>query len=219
MKPKFGSGLLFDSYNKAANNKINGLGVINIFRAWGFPCFRQATAIISLFNLRKGTTTGEIQLSKSRGTETQIIASFNVTSDFNNACTTAVTPLSLKFSEKGHYFIKAVFHDYKSTLKIPFNVNLIKWPIFSEEERKFAKVHRIPSESIRTDVHCQKCAHVYIFGENILEEVPPPGGVMRFPESGEFKCEQCGETIYLKDIQGQIRFSLKQLLSNVMKGH
>ncbi len=218
MKPTFGSGLLFDSYNQTANKKINGLGVINIFRAWGFPCFRQATALISIFNLRKGSTTGDILLSKSRCIEKQIITSFTVTIDANNACMAAATPLLLKFNEKGRYFINAVFHDYKSTLKIPFTVDLQRWPIFSEKEHQFAKEHHIPSGSMRADVHCQKCEHAYIFEENILEEVLPPGGVMRFPESGEFKCEQCSETIYLKDIQGQIRFSLKEMLSNTMRG-
>lgn len=219
MKPTFGSGLLFDSYNETANKKINGLGAINIFRAWGFPSFRQATALISIFNLRKGSTTGEILLKKPHAIDKQSIRSFTVTTDSNNSCMTAVIPLSLKFNEKGRHFIYAIFHDYKSTLKIPCIVELQKWPTFSQEERQFVRKHRnILLGPIRTNLTCQQCSHAYIFEENILEEVLPPGGVTRFPKSGEFECTECNETIYLKDIQGQIRFSLKQMLSNIMRG-
>ena len=219
MIPTFGSGLLFDSYNKTANKKINGLGAINIFRAWGFPSFRQAIALISIFNLRKGPTAGEILLRTPHTIEKQHITSFTVTTDSNNSCMTATIPLSLKFNEKGRHFIHAIFHDYKSTLKIPCIVELQKWPTFSEQEHQFIREHRnIPLGPIRTNLTCQQCNHAYIFEESILEEVSPPGGVTRFPKSGEFECTECKETIYLKDIQGQIRFSLKQMLSNIMRG-
>lgn len=219
MKPTFGSGLLFDSYNETSNKKINGLGAINIFRTWGFPSFRQATALISIFNLKKGSTTGEILLGKPHAIDKQSVTSFTVATDRNNSCMTAVIPLLLKFNEKGRHSINAMFHDYKSTLKIPCFVELQKWPVFSQEECQFVREHHnVPIGPIRTNLTCQQCGHAYIFEENILEEALPPGGVTRFPESGEFRCTECNETIYLKDIQGQIRFSLKQMLSNTMRG-
>lgn len=218
MQPKFNSGLLFDSFNETANKKINGLGAINIFRAWGFPCTRQSIALISIFDLKKGDTKGDILLSKLHGTEETKVTSFTATTNIKNSCITAVIPIAVTFERKGRYYLKAVFHDYKSVLKIHFIVDLQKWPIFSKEELDFIREHPIPYGSIRADIQCNKCSHAYIFEETILEGILPPGGVMRFPESGEFQCEQCNEKIYLRDIQGQMRFSLKEIISNAMRG-
>lgn len=218
MKPTFGSGLLFDSHTEMANNKINGQGVINIFRAWDFPCFRSATAIISCFRLSKGITTGDIFFSKLRGVKEELIGSFEISAPTNNTCISITTPLLLRLDKTGYHYIKAVFHNYKSTMKIPFTVNMQKWPIFSKEEQLYIKNNRNLFGSLRVNVHCQKCKHAYIFEENITEEVVTPGGVMIFPESGKYKCTECGEIIYLRDIQGQIRFTLKQMILQSKKG-
>ena len=218
MQPKFNSGLLFDIGNESPNKKINGLGSINIFRAWGFPCTRRATILTSILDLKKGDNKGDILLSQLHSTEKTKVTSFNAKSNVNNACMTAVIPLAVSFRQEGRYYFKAVFHDYKSVLKIHFIVDLQKWPNFSKEELDFVREYTTPYSSIRADIHCNKCSHAYIFEENILGEVSPPGGVMRFPESGEFQCCQCDEKIYLRDIQGQMRFSLKEIISNAIKG-
>ena len=218
MQPKFNSGLLFDIVNVTPNNKINGLGSINIFRAWGFPSTRQATILISIFNLKRGDNSGDILLGKLHGTEEIKVAPFSVKSNVNNACMTTAIPVVVTFIEEGRYYFKSVFHDYKSVLNIHFKFDLQKWPIFSKEEIDFVRKNPKPFSSIRADINCNKCSHTYIFEENILEEVPPSGGVSRFPESGELQCGECNEKIYLRDIQGQMRFSLKEIISNAMKG-
>ncbi|MFC1956822.1 hypothetical protein ACFLVY_00795 [Chloroflexota bacterium] len=217
MKPKFGSGLLFNSINTTANKQINGLGLINIFRVWAFPCFRNATAVISIFNLSKGTTTGKLFLTTSKRAEMRAIGDFKVVTDRNNT-TLAVTPtLTLEFASGGFYFIRAVLDNYKSTLNIPFSVILQKWPEFTQEERQFAQERELPARTIRADLNCPECKHAYIFQESIFEDIQLPGGVLRFPESGEYVCTECSAPIYLRDIQGQIRFSLKEILLNAMK--
>ncbi|HEY33359.1 MAG TPA: hypothetical protein G4O10_09700 [Dehalococcoidia bacterium] len=217
MQPKFNSGLLFDIVQETSNRKINGLGAINIFRAWGFPCRRNATLLLSLLYLKKGANSGDILLGKLRGTEETKLTSFTVTSNINNAHMSAAIPLQLSFKQQGRYYFKSVFHDYRSVLKIHFVVHLQKWPVFSEEELTFVRESPTTYNSIRANIHCDKCSHAYIFEENILDVLPPPGGVMRFPESGEFRCTQCQETIHLKDIQGQMRFSLKEIITSAMK--
>jgi len=218
MQPKFNSGFLFDSVNKTANNKVNGIGAINVFRAWGFPCVRQSTALISMFGLKKGDNTGNIVLSKLHSTEETHVASFNAPMSINNSWINAVIPLVVTFNQKGRHYFKAILHDSKSVLKIHFIVDLQKWPKFSKEELDFVIEHPIPYGSIRADIQCNKCSHAYIFEETILEGIMPPGGIMRFPESGEFKCKQCDEIIFLSDIQGQMRFSLKEIITNAMRG-
>lgn len=218
MQPKFNSGLLFDSYNENIKRKIDGIGNINIFRAWGFPCLRQAIMLVSVFNLKKGETKGDILLSQPHKIEEIKVNTFTLTTNINNTWMTAPIPFSVNFRQEGLHYFKTIFHEYKSVLKIHFTVDLQKWPSFSKSELDFVKENPKSFDSIRADIHCDKCSHVYIFEETILEGISPPGGVMRFPKSGKYQCNECGNTIYLKDIQGQIRFSLKERISNAMKG-
>jgi len=218
MQPKFNSGLLFDFFSETPNKKINGLGSINIFKAWGFPSTRRATILISILDLKKGENKGDIVLVQLHNTEETKLTSFSAKSNINNACMTAVIPIVVSFTKEGRYYFKAVFHDYKSVLKIYFNVAMQKWPEFSTEELDFVRANPTPYNSIRADISCNKCSHAYIFEENILGDISPPGGIMRFPESGEIQCAQCDEKIYLRDIQGQMRFSLKEMIFNTMKG-
>ena len=95
------------------------------------------------------------------------------------------------------------------TLTIAFEVRKKDWPQFTKAETEFAKANPNCAKSIRANIHCAKCSYAYVFEETLLE-APPDGGVQRFPESGEFKCIDCQDTLELRDLQGQLRASLKE---------
>ena len=66
-------------------------------------------------------------------------------------------------------------------------------------------------------VKCKNCGHSCLFEEKILESEEHSGGTIPFPESGIHECDNCGHNMKLKDIQGQIRASIKDNLSNFLK--
>ena len=217
--PFFGSGLLFDVVASTPGGKLTGQGAICVFWAWGFPCSRQCWALMTIFNLRKGSTPILIRLRKGHSRQMNTVGSGDVTTSADNACATTPMLLTYQFQEPGEYFLVATLGGYRSKLEIPFAVIVRDWPTFTEAERQFARKNPGSVPGARATVHCSKCSHAYIFEENLSEDTPLPGGVQKFPESGKFECIDCGETVHLRDIQGQLRSSLKQILSQTIRGH
>ena len=80
------------------------------------------------------------------------------------------------------------------------------------EKNKSLIPHKVSAQ-----VKCKNCSHSYLFEEKILESEKDSGGTIPFPESGIYECDNCGHKMKLKDIQGQIRASIKDNLSNFIK--
>lgn len=215
--PRFGGGIITDNAALAPTGKMNAYGIFTMFWAWDFPCRRHADVIITLFDIPKRKTKVTISVKKE-GTRAKELASLIIKSNevhpiplVNN------TPLTLTFSSAGNYELLCSIPQTRRTLKIAFEVRKKAWPEFTKDEIKFARANPDFIKIIRTNIHCLKCSHAYIFEEN-LSEIPPDGGVERFPESGKFKCKNrnCTNTLELRDLQGQLRDSLKEQIKQAM---
>lgn len=210
----FGSGIMADAVLTAENGKIIAHGIFTSFLAWAYPCRRKCDAIITLFNPpQRGV---EIIMSyRRKGSNYIKIGRFDREKDKKDLLgTTIQVPVQFRFERAGDYELKFVIKGTRTSLIIPFKLNTKEWPVFSEEEKEFVKSNPNYISNIHTNVSCDnaKCNHRYVFEESVTEESKIVGGVHRFPESGIFKCEECGKKLFLKDLQGQIRASLKELL-------
>ena len=75
------------------------------------------------------------------------------------------------------------------------------------EKNKALIPHKVSAQ-----VKCSQCNQHYVFEEKILDSVESSGGTTPFPENGIYECDSCGHRMKLKDIQGQIRASIKDNL-------
>lgn len=126
-------------------------------------------------------------------------------------------PLKFRFESEGDYEVTGRIAGYKSTSRIPLVVQTMPWPTFTQREIHYLRSNPSRLPQIRATVECEKCKSPYVFQEFPIEAPELPKNVYRFPESGEFKCEKCSTSIPLKDVQGQIRDSLKKQISDLLR--
>ena len=215
--PKFGSGILADSAHTDAGGKVSCKGLFTIFWAWAYPCTRSGNILATIFDLPKGTTSVSISLGK-RGTggKKKSVALVDVDSEDTDGAMILHVPFKHRFNAPGKYEIVLNFRDYAGSLRIPFNLSERPWPKFTAKEKAFAEKNPDVQSAFRMNVHCASCGHAYIFEESLLD-AEPRGGVLKFPESGVFVCEECGRNIQLRDMQGQLRQSLKDNVTAQMR--
>jgi hypothetical protein len=213
---RLGSGILADSIKKSDQGKIDCYGIFTIFHAWGYPCSRSWKAIITIFNLPKGNTSLTVTL-KEKSKNIKSLGSVDISGDDPNGVIAIPIPLKYRFNKPGSYYLEFTIIDNLKKLRIPFEVRTKEWPEFTKKEIEFAKNNNLIPQSLRANVHCDKCEYAYIFEETFIPELEPKGGIHRFPESGRFECSGCGQVLELRDIQGQLRASLKDIISQKMR--
>ena len=213
---RLGSGILADSIKKSDQGKIDCYGIFTIFHAWSYPCSRTWNVIVTAFELPKGNTSITVTL-KQKGKNIKSLGTINIDSELTHNVTVIPMPLKYRFEKPGTYFLEFSILDSIKKLKIPFEVRTKDWPEFTAEEIRFAIDNNVLPQNLRANVHCEKCKYAYIFEETIITEHAPKGGVLRFPKSGKFECLDCGQIIELRDIQGQLRASLKDIITKQMR--
>lgn len=211
---RFGGGVLTDNISLADTGKINAHGIFTMFWAWDFPCHRRGVAIITLFDLPKRKTKVVVSVKK-KGSKSIKLASLIVESKGEPPPPIPTIPLTFTLTSAGSYELVFSIYGGRSKLKIPFEVRKKDWPQFTKVERKFARTNPNCIKSIRTNVQCNKCSYSYVFEESLLE-TQPDKGIERFPDSGKYKCKGCKHTLTLRDLQGQIRSSLKDHIKKAM---
>ena len=216
MNPILGSGILANSSSLSQTRKLNCLGIITVFWAWAFPCFRNWQALVTFFNLKKGKTPITVSIGKWNSIKLSSLLMMDIEVKDNISSITVPIILNHKFSELGLYNLVISFKDYPGKLKIPFEVKEKKWPIITNAEKRFIYEKKGFFPKFQANVHCDKCDHVYVFEESINLINREKGGVFNFPENGVFECIECGNILYLKDIQGQLRSALKDVILKKM---
>jgi DNA-directed RNA polymerase subunit M/transcription elongation factor TFIIS len=127
--------------------------------------------------------------------------------------TTIQIELGYRFEKEGDYEIVCSLKDYPSKLKIPLRIKLREWPVFSVKEIRILENNKsLLPHKVSAQVKCRKCNQHYVFEEKILPSEVYSGGTLPFPETGIYECEHCDHKLKLKDIQGQIRASIKDNL-------
>jgi hypothetical protein len=213
---RLGSGILSDSIKTSEHGKVDCYGVFTIFYAFGYPCSRSWKATITAFELPKGNSLLTIALKKGNKI-INVLGTATINSIELNGVISIPIPLTYRFSKPGAYMVECSLRDIRNKLRIPFEVRTKGWPVFTEKEIEFARNNASIPQSLRATVHCDKCEHAYIFEETFIPDMEIKGGVFRFPDSGKFDCKECDQILELRDLQGQLRFSLKEMISQKMQ--
>lgn len=213
---RLGSGLLSDSVKISEQGKLDCYGIFTIFYAWAYPCNRSWSIVVTVFELSKGTTPITITLKRDSDVIKEL-ATATIKNKEQNGVSTFSVPLKYRFDTPGTYILECALRNRHNRLRIPFEVRTKGWPEFTEKEIGFAKGNPAIPQSLRANVHCEKCEHAYIFEETFLSDLETKGGIFRFPGSGKFECLECNHTLELRDIQGQLRESLKNIISQSMR--
>jgi len=216
INPILGSGILANSSSRSQIGKLDCLGIITIFWAWAFPSITHWKALITIFNLKKGKTAITVSIGKRNSIKLSSLVMMDIEVKDNLSSITVPIVLNYKFSELGLYNLVISFKNYPGKLKIPFEVREKKWPVITNAEKRFINEKKGFFPKFQANVHCDKCDHVYVFEESIGEIKNGKGGVFSFPENGVFECIECGNILHLKDMQGQLRSALKDIILKKM---
>lgn len=211
--PYIGGGLLCDRVEDATD-KPNCYGVFTKFLSWDFPSKRSGNLVFSIFNIEKQTNLKIVYGKKEQSEKKELI---NYILDHTMAGL-IVVPYTFVFESSGLYEINFILNEKKSNSKVAFMVEGQDWPIFNQKELNFIKKNPELFPSIKINVKCEKCSHLYIFEDILLDQMEPVGGVIKFPDNEEFKCVECENLMYLKDLHGQIRSTYKTMLLEKMGG-
>lgn len=217
MKPRFGAGQICDSSKTQSSGKVDIVGIFTRINSWGFPCTRNWSLVFSVFDITDSTTI-IISLKKRRVKSQKTIATIDISKPEKKIDKLFNINIMHTFDSEGMYEIICSFKEHNGRLSIPFKVQFLEWPTFTNKEIKLVEKYKksFPYK-INVSINCENCSHIYIFEESILADEEPSGGAIRFPDDGHFTCSDCENTINLKDIQGRIRSSLKENLKILKK--
>lgn len=212
-KPWFGGGLVSDSARPQNSGKIDVHGVFTQMYCWGYPALRAWALVVTIFDLPRAKTPLIIGIKRKGNSEIDTLATLDIKDESLDNAHTIHLELGYRFQKEGDYEIICYFKDYSAKLKTPIRIRTREWPTFSTKEIEILEKNKalIPHK-VSAQVKCSQCNQHYVFEEKILDSVESSGGTTPFPENGIYECDSCGHRMKLKDIQGQIRASIKDNL-------
>ncbi len=211
--PRFGGGLIADNARPQSSGKIDVHGVFTLMHTWGYPAGRVWTLVLTIFDVPKLQTTLHIGISRKGSKQIDTLATSDIKDEKYDNASTIQIEIGYRFEKEGDYEIVCSLKDYSSKLRIPLRINLRDWPSFSEKEIAILNNNRsVLPHKVTAQVTCRKCNQHYVFEEKIIPSEVYSGGTIPFPINGIYECENCDYKLSLKDIQGQIRASIKDNL-------
>jgi len=208
--PTLAAAVFCTAVSKSESGKTNCQDIFTSFLTWAYPtAVRSWFAILTVYDLPPGgSTTIVVSISHGHGKKTTL-ANADIKHGPEDLGSIINILLQHKFQNEGRHIVHFNIVGTTKVLKIPLNVLTRPWPEFSDEDLEFLKNNPSISHSIRINVLCSNCSRPYVFEDNVLPKGKLVGGVLPFPDSGLFECTECGHKLHLKDIQGQLRSSIK----------
>jgi DNA-directed RNA polymerase subunit RPC12/RpoP len=212
------SAVFCNSASQGEGGKVDCRGVFTSFLAWGYPTSLRAWhAILTLYDLPPGTTSISIAIAVERGRK-KTLASVGIEKAKVDLGSVINVPLQFQFPREGFYLVHFNVIGRTTSLRVPVKVTTKQWPTFSQKELDFlSKNPRIP-HSVRVNLICSECSRPYVFEESVLPNEELVESVFPFPDRDVFKCLSCGRRMHLKDIQGQVRSSIKTAVEALLSG-
>jgi len=216
--PSFGSAIFCNSATQGERGKVDCRGIFTSFLAWSYPTFmRNWQAIVTIYDLPKKTIGVSVAIACGRGKK-ETLATADVEKREGELGNVLHIPLRYQFHKEGIYNIFFNIIGTVKMLKVPLKVSTQDWPEFTDREIESIRRKKNLPNAIRAVVICSDCSKPYTFEEALLPGHKIADGVEPFPNSGSIICESCGTKIYLKDVQGQVRSSMKTAVQRVRKG-
>lgn len=214
-RPFFGSITLADTVNER-DRKIDCLGLYTALYAWAFPCNRTLRLAFTLFSAPIGKTTCIAIARKQGKRRVSKLCDFFVQTEIGGNVAGKLEAQH-EFEEPGIHEIVLKLIEVPARIIAPVEVIEKEWPEFTQKELIFAKKHPHIQQAARAVLHCSECKHAYIFEERVIAPKSSEGGILHFPENGIFECEDCGTTIKVRDLQGRMRWSLREAIHAEMR--
>lgn len=213
------SGAIFcNSSSPGESGKVDCRGIFTSFLVWAYPTsLRLWHAILTLHNLPEGASSVTAAISYGRGKKTNL-ATANIKNKKEGLGNIIRIQLGYRFEREGMYILHFNIVGSTASIRVPVKVKTQPWPNFTKKQLEFLKKNPSIPHSIRMNVLCSECSRPYVFEETVFRDETLAGGVFPFPESGLIECESCSHKMHLKDIQGQLRSSIKTAVVNAMKG-
>lgn len=216
--PLLSGGVLCNSSSPGESGKVDCRGIFTSFLVWAYPTsVRLWQAILILHNLPKGTSSVTASISYGSGKKTTL-ATATIENKQEGLGNVISIPLGYRFNREGIYMLHFNMVGTKTNLKVPLKIKTQPWPNFTKKQLEFLKNNHSIPHSIRMNVLCSECSRPCIFEETVFPDDTLAGGVSPFPKSGSIECESCRHKMHLRDIQGQLRSSIKTAVINAMKG-
>jgi hypothetical protein len=221
-KPRFGSAIFCNGVTPGEDGKLNCSDVFTSFLSWGKPSsIRNWFAVFNMYDLPIGTTSVVISIVRGfsgRGEKTTLSA-IDVHHKGQNLGSVFHAPLFYQFQKPGDYSIIFQITGSNTKLIVPIKVTEQDWPKFTKKDIQIIRDNPQIPKKIRSVINCSDCSRPYTFEESFVPEIPVTEGTQAFPEDGIFECDTCGRIIHLKDIQGQVRNSIRRALDRLKKGN
>ena len=216
--PQLVAAVFCNSVSRGKSAKMDCKGVFTSFLAWAYPTsIRTWHAVLSIYSLPKGTTTITVSISRGRGKKTTL-TSADIQRGKVDVGTIINMPLSYRFSQEGFYNVHFNVVGTTTSLKIPLLISTQQWPRMTKRQRDFLKSNPAIPHSIRMNVLCSECSRPFMLEESVLPDEQFAEGVLPFPDSGKLECGTCSHILHLKDLQGQLRSSIKAGVTAAMRG-
>jgi len=216
--PQIAGTIFCNSASQGNDGKVNCRGVFTSFLAWAYPTsIRSWNAILTIYDLDEATTTISAAISYGQGKETKL-ATANIQRGKFDIGNVINIPLRYRFENEGFHLVHFTVEDSIASLRVPVKVTTKPWPNFTKKQLQFLKENSSVPHSLRMNILCSKCSRPFTLEESVLPDEKLAGGVLPFPHTGEIECESCGHILYVRDIQGQLRDSIKNAVSESMRG-
>jgi len=219
MSTKLGGAILCNATSKGDDNKLDCRGVFTSFLAWAFPTTPRAWhSILTLYEYPT-TDTIFINTAISFGHGRKInLTKVELPPQKGNFGLIVDIPQFYSFTEEGLYFIHFSIVGTTNTLSLPVKVITQPWPRVTKKQLNFLEKNSLVPNSVQITIICSKCSHPVLFQDSFLPGTTLAKSAHPFPDSGIYKCEECGDIMYLKDIQGQARSSIIATIPKVWRG-
>jgi hypothetical protein len=216
--PKLAGAIFCNSASKDPGGKINCRAIFTSFLAWAYPTsLRKWFNIITLHHLPKGTTSLSVAISYGRGKKTTL-ATADVERGKVDVGNVVYMPVQYQFKKEGFYTVHFSIIESTTILKVPLKVTTKPWPRITKRQIQYLKEHSSVPNSARITILCASCSRPYNLEESVLPDAKLAGGILPFPDTGKFECEDCGHILHVKDFQGQLRDSIKNTVNEAIRG-
>ena len=216
--PRLAGAIFCNSASTGDGGKVNCRGVFTSFLAWAYPTsIRRWHLILTIHDLLKDTTTVSVAISYGRGKKTTL-ATVDIQRSKVDLGNVINLLLGYRFEKEGFYTVHFTVVGSTASLKVPVKVATKRWPRFTKKQVQFLKENPSVPHSLRVNILCSDCSRPFNLEESVLADAKLAEGVLPFPDSGKIECESCGHILHVKDIQGQLRDSIKNAVSEAMRG-
>lgn len=204
---QIGGGLNCDGFKIGQSNKLDLEGTFTVMYLYAFPAQRIWSLVFSALDVAPNDEVN-VFLEGPSGHKTQV-SNTAFPKEPNNPHINA-SIIAYSFIEAGTHRFSFEVNGTSQDAEVLFLAVLREWPEFDEEEINLVRNSKgLYSSKASVSVKCGTCSTVYDFEEKLLAEEVITKGYMSFPEEGFLSCPKCQNRIELRDIQGQLRASLK----------